>query len=83
MVKVSIFVDASHGSNKADRRSQNEILKFLNQAHMLWYNKIQPSAETSTFGTELCAMKLGVEMIEGLHYKLRMFDAPLDSPANV
>ena len=36
--------------------------------------------ETSTFGAEFCAMKIGVEMIEGLCNKLRMFDIPLDGP---
>ena len=38
---------------------------------------------TSVFGSELIALKIGIEMIEGLRYKLRMFGVPLEGPANV
>ena len=48
-----------------------------------WYSKKQPTVEASTFGAEFCAMKVGVELIESLRYKLRMFGIPVDSPANV
>ena len=82
-VSLSMFVDASHGSNKVDRRSQTGILIFMNRDPILWYSKRQPSVESSTFGAEFCAMKVGVELIEGLRYKLRMFGVPLEGPANV
>ena len=80
---VSAFVDASHGNNKKDRRSQTGILIFLNRAPIIWYSKRQPSVETSTFGAEFCAMKTNVELVEALRYKLRMFGVPIDEPANV
>ena len=48
-----------------------------------WYSKKQPTVEASTFGAEFCAMKVGVELIESLQYKLRMFGIPVDGPANV
>ncbi len=38
---------------------------------------------TSTVGSEFVAMRIAVDLIEGLHYKLRMFGAPIDGPANV
>ena len=72
-VTLSAFVDASHGNNQKDRRSQTGILIFLNRAPIIWYSKRQPSVETSTFGAEFCAMKINVELIEALRYKLRMF----------
>ena len=37
----------------------------------------------STFGAEFTAMKVGVELVESLRYKLRMFGIPIDGPANV
>jgi hypothetical protein len=41
------------------------------------------SMETSTFGSEFVAMKIAVEQIESLQYKLRMFGIPISGPANV
>ena len=82
-VTMSSFVDASHGNNQKDRRSQTGILIFINKSPIIWYSKRQPSVETSTFGAEFCAMKTNVEIIESLRYKLRMFGVPIDGPANV
>ena len=82
-VSVSMFVDASHAGNRKDRRSQTGVLIFINKSPTHWYSKRQPSVETSTFGAEFCAMKVGVEMVEALRYKLRMFGIPLDGAANV
>ena len=49
----------------------------------LFYSKKQGSIETSSFGSELCAMKTAVELIEGLRYKLRMMGVPLEGTAQV
>ena len=38
-VTLSAFVDASHGNNQKDRRSQTGILIFLNRAPIIWYSK--------------------------------------------
>lgn len=76
-VTISVFVDADHATNKSNRRSQTGILIFMNKSPIHWYSKQQPSVETSTFGSEFCAMKIAVEMIESLRYKLRMFGYPL------
>ena len=82
-VDISVFVDADHGGNKVNRRSQTGVLIFMNKAPIHWYSKKQPGVETSTFGAEFCAMKVAVEMIEALRYKLRMFGVPVDEPASV
>ena len=37
----------------------------------------------ATFGAEFIAMRICVEMLEALRYKLRMFGIPIDGPANV
>jgi hypothetical protein len=39
--------------------------------------------ESSTFGSEFVAMRIAIEMIEGLRYKLRMMGTPIDGPCNV
>jgi hypothetical protein len=46
-------------------------------------SKKQTSVETSSFGSEFCAMKHCTEYIRGLRYKLRMMGIPFESPAYV
>ena len=82
-VLITCFVDANHAGDRKDRKSQTGVLIFINKAPIHWYSKSQSTVEASTFGAEFCAMKTGVEMIEALRYKLRMFGIPIDGPANV
>lgn len=70
-VQTSAHVDADHASNKVTRRSQTGILIFCNMAPILWFSKKQNTIESSTFGSEFMALKIGTEMIIGLRYKLR------------
>ena len=82
-VGIHCFVDASHASDKATRRSQTGVLIFVNKAPIIFYSKRQNSVETSTFGSEFTAMKQAVELVKALRYKLRMFGVPIDGPASV
>ena len=50
---------------------------YLNSALIAWLSKKQATIETSVFGTEFVAMKIGMETLRGLRYKLRMMGAPL------
>ena len=77
------FVDASHGSDRATRRSQTGILLFCNKAPVIWHSKRQNTVEASTFGSEFQAMKNAVELTESLRYKLRMFGVPIDNATNI
>ena len=52
-------------------------------APISWYSKKQNTVESSTFGSEMIALKIATEKIIGLRYKLRMMGVPLDGPANV
>jgi hypothetical protein len=83
LVSTHCFVDADHAGNLITRRSQSGILLFVNRAPILWYSKKQNTVETSTFGSEFVAMRIAVELIESLRYKLRMFGIPIDGPTNV
>jgi len=82
-VQINAFVDADHAGNKVTRRSHTGILIYLNCAPIIWYSKAQSTVECSTFGSEFVALRICVEMIEELRYKLRMFGIPIDGPANV
>ena len=50
---------------------------------MDWYSKRQTTVETSTFGSEIVAMRIAVELIEGLRYKLRMMGVPIEGSCSV
>ena len=82
-VTMSCFCDADHAGCKATRRSHSGILIFVNRAPILFYSKRQSTVEASTFGSELIAMRLALEMIEGLRYKLRMMGVPISTSTSV
>ena len=82
-VVITMFCDANHANNKVNRRSRSGILIFVNRSPVSWYSKLQATVETSTFGSEFVALKLGVEMLRSLRYKLRMMGVPFDGPSQV
>ena len=82
-VLITCFTDANHAGNVVTRRSHTGIILFLQNAPILWYSKKQNTVESSTFGSELVAMRVARDMISGLRTKLRMMGIPLDGPANI
>ena len=82
-MKMTCLVDASHASNKVTYRSHTGIFILLNNAPVVWYSKRQNTVESSTFGSEFVALRVATELIEGLRYKLRMFDVPIDGATPV
>ena len=82
-LQQTMFVDASHAANVVTRQSRTGVLIFLNRAPILWYSKKQHSIETSTFGSEFQALKVGMELLLGLRYKVRMMGIPLDGYAHI
>ena len=71
------FVNTDLAGNLISRRSQMGVLIFFNRTPIIWHIKRHNSVETSTFGSEMMALKNGVELVEALRYKLRMFGAPI------
>ena len=82
-IVMSCFVDADHAGCKETRRSHTGVLIYVNSAPILWYSKRQNTVESSTFASEIIAMKIAVEMIEGFRYKLRMLGVPIEGSCNV
>ena len=72
------FVDANHVGDNTTMRSMTGIHIFCNRAPIIWHSKRQNGLETSMFGSEFTSMKISVEMILALRYKLRMFGVPID-----
>ena len=48
------------------RQSRLGFFAFLNKAPVMWLSKKQSTIETSVFGAEFVAMKVGVEAVRGL-----------------
>ena len=82
-VSMSCFVDADHAGCQVTRRSHSGVIIFVNRAPILWFSKRQTTVETSTFGSEIVALRIAIELVEGLRYKLRMMGVPLDGPTSV
>jgi hypothetical protein len=83
LVGIYCFCNADHASDQVTRRSHTGILIFVNRAPVMWISNRQNTVETSMFGSEFVAMKIAVELIDALRYKLRMFGIPIEGPASV
>lgn len=82
-ITLTALVDADHASNRVTRRSQAGFVIYGNCAPLLWFSKKMATIETSTFGSEFVALRLCVESIIAMRYKLRMFGIPVDGPTSV
>ena len=76
-------VDADHATDTVTRRSRTGFLVYLNSALVHWHSKKQTAVESSSFGSEFCAMKLCCEYLRGLRYKLRMMGIPIYGPVYI
>ena len=82
-VIMSCFVDADHAGCRVTRRSHTGVIIFVNRAPILWHSKRQNTVESSTFGSEFVAMRIAIELNEGLRYKIRMMGVPIDGPCRM
>ena len=80
-VHIRMYVDSDHTGEKRTRRSRSGFFVFLNCALVQWLSKKQPTIETSVFGAEFVAMRIGMESLRGLRYKLRMMGVPIWGPS--
>lgn len=56
---------------------------FLNSVPIIWYSKAQYTVDIVTLWFRFCCMQAAIEMIEALHYKLRIFGTLIDESASV
>jgi hypothetical protein len=56
---------------------------YLNRAPIIWVSKPQNTVESSSFGSGFVAMRIALEIVEGLRYKLCMMGIPIDGPTNI
>ena len=82
-VRTWIMVDADHAHDLETRRSVSGILFFINGTLIKWYSKRQATVETSTYGSEIVAMKIAVEIAHEMRYKLKMLGVRVEGPTIV
>jgi hypothetical protein len=78
---LTTYVDADHARDKVTCRSVSGILMLLNNTPIHWVSKRQPTVETSTYGSEMIATRIAIDMIIEMRYKLRMLGVPIDGSA--
>ena len=59
-VQITCFVDVDHGGDQVTRRSRTGILIYVNKAPIIWYNERQNTVKTSTYGSEMVAMRIAL-----------------------
>ena len=69
---LTCYVDADHARDKLTRWSVTGILVLLNNTPISWVSKRQKMVESSTYGSELVASRIAVELIISLRYFLTM-----------
>ena len=69
--------------DQVTRRSVTGILLFVNNTPIKWYSKRQNTLETSTYGAELVALRIAIELIIEYRYKLRMMGIPIEGASQV
>ena len=67
-VRLTVYVDASHGQDLVTRRSVTGIFVLMNNTRIRWISKQQRTVETSTYGSELSAVRIATEVIIELRY---------------
>jgi hypothetical protein len=82
-VDLRMMVNSNHAGDKMTQRSRTGFLTFLNMLLINWLSQKEPTIESSVFGAEFVAMKLGVEALQGIRYKLRMMGIPIAGPTYV
>ena len=65
---ITCFVDADHARDKVTCRSVTGVFLLANNTPLIWYTKRQKTVETSTYGSELVAARIGTEMVIEVRY---------------
>jgi hypothetical protein len=80
-VRMTVYVDADHAHDLVTRISITGILVMLNNTPIRLVSKRQKTVETSTYGSELVASRVAMELILEVRYMLRTLGVALDGPA--
>ena len=80
---VGCFVDAEHCGNVITRRLYSGTLLSVNNALFKSSRMRQNTVQSSTFGSEIVALRIARDMIVDIRIKFKCFEVPLARPENV
>ena len=81
--QITIYVDADHAHDTVTRRSVTGIMVFVNKTLVRYISKRQKTVETSSYGSELVAARMAVEIAMEYRYALRMMGVEIDGPCRM
>ena len=71
-LSITVFKDASHAMCLDTRQIITGFLIFLGSAPIFYYSKRQNTVEISIYGSEIFAMRILIEHLLVIHYKIQM-----------
>ena len=77
------FFYSDHTSNVVTRRSHTGIILFVFSGIIKDFSKQQNTVKSSTFGSELVALRIARDLIVELRIKLKSVGVPLKGPTGV
>ncbi len=80
-LQVTIYVDATHASDWDTRRSVTGYIAFLGSTPISWYSKRQNTIESSTYSSELVALRIAVDKALAIRAQLRALGMHVTKPA--
>ena len=69
---LRLYVDIDHAREKRTRRSRSGFFIYMNTDLIKLFSNKQSTIETSVFGDDFVAIKIGKELLRGLRYNIRM-----------
>ena len=82
-MKITAFVDSDHAGNVVTRRSHSGYFIFMQNALMFSFSKKQNTVESSTYGSELVAMRQVRDKLIEFRLKCKSIGIRLDGPADI
>jgi hypothetical protein len=75
-----LFCDADFAGDKQTRRPRTGYILYISNASVSWLSIKQTTVETSVFGAEFAAMKIGTEAVISMKFKFRMMGVDISVP---
>src|SRR5687767_15529889 len=75
---ITTYVDADHARDQVTRRSISGIVMLPTNTRVSWLSKRQKTVESSTYGSEMVASRIAIELIISLRYSLYMLGVNLE-----
>ena len=76
-------MDTDYAANFSTQRSHTFILIYLDNSLIIWFSRRKNTVEYSSFGSEFVALRIDMELLVSLRYKMGMFGVLIDGPVYV